>query len=88
MRLRPPRVVGDQRSAPRARLNEATLLQRGKGPSHGRHIDAQRARNFAVRREPFAFDQLAPSNSFADRVGQALIDRAIIVRQFELVEHP
>ena len=41
-----------------------------------------------MRREPFAFDQLAARNALADRVGQPLIDRPIVVRQFQLVEHP
>jgi hypothetical protein len=38
-------------------------------------------------RQPVAIDQLSARNALADCVGQTLINGAIIVRQFQIIEH-
>ncbi len=77
----------DESSATRPRLHEAAFLQGGKSPGHCRDIDPERPRDLAMGREPFAADQFAARDARADCVREALIDRKVVGRQFQIVEH-
>ena len=73
------RAAGDDRAAAGPAGHHAAPLQRGEGARDRREVDAQHARELALRRQAIAGLQLAPRDTALDFVGQLLVDRAAVI---------
>ena len=81
------RLRHNDRAPPRPTFHQAALLKRREGARDRGQIDAENARDVALRRQLVADHQLSARDSLGDRGGQLSVDGLAVLGELDILDH-